>query len=163
METPHEHPKDIVVKADGSTEYRDQWVVSDDEVLATSHSGGVCVHSGATFELAKGGRLSGSLTLQPGSAARIVGHHSGSLHVGRNSVVDVLGDQSGSVHVNHSGLVKVHPDGKLAGTLHIAGMIENRGTRGGSVHLSGGTVQDVEGGSVKQPTRRSDGNTFIWD
>lgn len=162
METQHEHPKDTVVQADGSTEYRDQWVVAGDTILTTSHTGSVCVHKGATFELAKGGRLAGSLTLQPGSAARIVGQHPGSLRVGRNSVVDVLGDQSGSVHVDDSGLVKVHPGGKLAGSLHVAGVIENRGIRGGSVHLNGGTIHDIEGGSVKQPIRRSDGDTYIW-
>lgn len=162
MSHDHEHPQDVFIQADGSEQFREPWVVTDNQVLATAHSGGVCVHKGATFELASRGRLSGSLTLQAGSSARIVGQHSGSLHVGPGSVVDVVGSQSGSVHVERTGLVRVHPDGKLAGSLHVAGLIENRGTRGGSVHMGGGAVQDLESGSVKQPARRGDRNYYSW-
>ena len=162
MAYEHEHPQDVFIQADGSEEYREPWVVTDNEVLATVYSGGVCVHEGATFELAGRGRLFGSLTLQAGSSARIVGQHSGSLHVGANSVVDVVGSQSGSVHVARAGLVRVHPDGTLAGSVHVAGLIENRGTRGGSVHMSGGAIQDLEGGTVKQPTQRDDGSYYSW-
>jgi hypothetical protein len=106
MAHDHEHPQEVFIQADGSVEYREPWVITDDEVLATAHFGGVCVHEGATLELASKVRLSGSLTLQAGSSARIVGQHSGSLHVGPDSVVDVLGSQSGSVHVERAGLVR---------------------------------------------------------
>lgn len=162
MAHDHHHPLDLFVQADGSEERRDQWVIIDNEVLTATHSGGVCVHEGGTFELASRGRLSGSLSLRPGSSARIAGQHSGSLHVYAGSVADVVGTQSGSVHVERGGLVRVHPGGKLAGSLHVAGLIENRGTRGGSVHMSGGTIQDLDGGSVKQPTGRGDGNYYRW-
>ncbi|WMY79480.1 hypothetical protein [Citricoccus sp. I39-566] len=162
MAHDHEHPQDVFIQADGSEEYRDPWVVTDNEVLATAHSGCVCVHEGATLELASTGQLSGSLTLQAGSSVRIVGQHSGSLHVGPESVVDVVGSQSGSVHVAHAGLVRVHPGGMLAGSLHVAGLIENRGTRGGSVHMSGGAIQDLEDASVKEPTRRGGENYYSW-
>lgn len=130
MADDHEHPKDIFIQADGFEEQRDPWVVTGDEVLTTAHSGAVCVHEGATFELASRGRLSGSLTLQPGSSARIVGQHSGSLHVEMDAVADALGNQSGSTHVEDGGLVRVHPGGKLVGSLHVAGLIENRGKAG---------------------------------
>lgn len=162
MAHDHEHPQDVAIQADGSEEYREPWVVTGEEVLTSTHSGGVCVHEGATFELAGRGRLSGSLRLQPGSAARIVGKHSGSLHVGPDAVAEVMGNQSGSVHVQPGGLVRVHPGGTLAGSLHVGGVIQNRGTRGGSVHMSGGMIQDLEGGSVKQPTRRGDSNYYEW-
>jgi hypothetical protein len=158
----HDHPLDIHIQGDGSEEFHEPWVVTRREVLTTTHSGSVCVHEGATFELAGRGQLSGSLTLQAGSSARIVGQHSGSLHVGAESVVDVLGSQSGSVHVDHGGVVRVHPGGKLAGSLHVAGLIENRGTRGGSVHLSGGAIEDLDGGSVKQPVQRNGMNYYSW-
>ena len=162
MTHDHEHSQDVFIQADGSEEYREPWVVTGSEVLTIPHSGGVCVHEGATFELASQGRLSGSLTLQPGSSARIAGQHSGSLHVGQDSVVDILGSQSGSVHVERTRLVKVHPGGKLAGSLHVAGLIENRGTRGGSAHLSSGAIQDLNGGSVKQPIQRDGTNYYSW-
>lgn len=60
------------------------------------------------------------------------------------------------------GLVRVHPGGKLAGSRHVAGLIENRGTRGGSDHLNGGSVQDLDGESVKQPSRRGEANYYNW-
>lgn len=162
MACEHEHLQDIFMQADGTEEYRAPWVVAADEVLSSTHSGGVCVHEGATFEIARRGHLSGSLTLQPSSAARIAGQHSGSLHVGPGAVVDVVGNQSGSVHVRLGGLVRVHAAGTLAGSLHVGGLIENRGTRGGSVHLSGGSIEDVDGGSVKRPTRRGDADYYTW-
>jgi len=162
MADDHEHPRDIVIEADGSEEYRDPWIVTDNEVLSTPYSGSVCVHEGATFEVASRGSLSGSMRLQPGSSARIVGQHSGSLHVEMDAVADVLGSQSGSTHVEDGGVVRVHPGGKLAGSAHVAGLIENRGTRGGSEHMYGGTIRDLDGGTVKQPTRRGDGNYYNW-
>ncbi|MCZ2819743.1 hypothetical protein O2V63_05320 [Modestobacter sp. VKM Ac-2977] len=160
----HEHALDIHILADGSEERREPWVITDGhETLTEAHSGGVCVHAEASFEIARRGQLSGSLSLQPGSSARIAGQHAGSLHVEAGAVAEVVGDQSGSVHVEDGGLVRVHPGGKLAGSLHVAGLIENRGTRGGSVQLSGGVVEDLDGGSVKQPTEGPRGeNVYKW-
>ena len=160
----HEHPSDIHILADGSEELREPWVITDGrETLSGTHSGGVCVHAEASFEIARQGRHSGSLSLQPGSSARIAGQHSGSLHVGAGAVAEVVGSQSGSVHVERGGLVRVQPGGKLAGSLHVAGLIENRGSRGGSVQLSGGVIEDQDGGSVKQPTKGPGGaNYYSW-
>jgi hypothetical protein len=160
----HEHYADIFIQADGSEEHREPWVVHNGhETLTGTHSGGVCIHAGASFEIGSRGQLSGSLSLQPGSSARIVGQHSGSLHVGADSVVEVVGSQSGSVHVERRGLVRVQPGGKLAGSLHVAGLIENRGTRGGPVQVIGGAVEDFDGGSVKEPTKSRDGaNYYSW-
>lgn len=163
MAIDHEHGQDIFIKADGSEEYREPWIVTEDDSLHGQHSGGICVHEGATFEIGSRGQHSGSLRLQPGSKARITGQHSGSLHVGPGAEADVTGSQSGSVHVDRGGLVRVHPGGRLAGSLHVAGLIENRGIRGGSVHMSGGEIRDLDGGTVKQPTTSSDGrNTYRW-
>lgn len=163
MTQDHEHRQDIIVHADGTDELRDPKVVVDDEVLSGTHSGSVCIHSGAAFEISGHGHLSGSLRLQSGSSALILGQHSGSLHVATGSVVEILGNHSGSVHVARGGLVRVHQHGKLAGSLHVAGAVENRGTRGGSVHLNGtGSIQDLEGGSAKRPSRLGNSNTYIW-
>lgn len=121
------------------------------------------MHAPSTFEIGPRGHHSGSLRLQPGSSARIAGQHSGSLHVGPNAVVEVTGSQSGSVHVDSGGLVRVHPGGKLAGSLHVSGLIENRGTRGGSEHMNGGEIRDLNGASVKQPVTSRDGTkTYSW-
>lgn len=161
MVTEHVHAQDVHIQADGSSEYRDPWVVTSDDALHGHYSGGVCVHAPANFEIGLRGQHSGSLRLQSGATAKITGQHSGSLHVGRDAVADVVGNQSGSVHVEQGGVVRVHPGGRLAGSLHVSGLIENWGTRGGSVHLGGGEIRDLDGGTVKQPTRSSDGmNTY---
>jgi len=160
MTEDHMHEQDIYIAADGSSEYRDSWVVVHDEVLHERHSGGVCVHAPSNFEIGARGQHSGSLRLQPGSYALILGTHSGSLHVGSGAVAEVVGSQSGSVHVDDGGLVRVQPRGKLAGSLHVSGLIENRGTRGGSVHLSGGEIRDLGGSSVKEPVVSSDGRKY---
>lgn len=159
----HSHEKDIFIQGDGSEEYRDPWVVTADESLAGAHSGGVCVHEGGTFTMGSRGHLSGSLRLQPGTSALAAGQISGSLHVSRDAVADVSGRVSGSVHVDRGGLVRVLPGGVLAGSLHVSGLIENRGTRGGTVDLSGGEILDLYGGAVKQPTTTEDGvNIYNW-
>jgi hypothetical protein len=160
MVSDHKHPQDIFIQADGTEEYRDSWVVTSHELLDGKHSGAVCVHADATFEIGERGHLAGSLRLQPGGTGRIAGKHSGSLHVGPGAVAEVTGDQSGSVHVDRGGLVRVQAGGKLAGSLHVAGIIENRGTRGGSVHMSDGHIRDLDGGVVKQPTKRLDGTSY---
>lgn len=160
MASDHEHAQDVVIQPDGSEHYRDPRVITSDDSLNGAHSGSICVHEGATFQVGRQGRHSGSLSLQPGSTVRIVGQHSGSLHVASDAVAEVLGGQSGSVHVEYGGLVRVHPGGKLAGSLHVAGLIENRGTRGGSVHMDGGEIQDLDSGSVKQPTTTEDGASY---
>jgi hypothetical protein len=163
MAYDHDHSDDILVGADGRRERRRQWVLDADEALAGSYSGSICVHAGATFEISRRGQHSGSLTFRPGSGGRIVGLHSGSLHVAERSDVEVVGDQNGSVHVDSGAVLKVAPGGKLAGSLHVAGLIENRGLRGGSVHLEGGEVRDVDGGTVKQPVSSGEGNAvYYW-
>lgn len=160
MAGDHEHGRDIFIQADGSEEYRDRWVVTSDELLKGEHSGGVCVHADATFEIGVRGHLAGSLSLQPGSTGRIAGTHSGSLRIGPGAVAEVSGEQSGSVHIDRGGLVRVHRGGKLAGSLHVAGVIENRGTRGGSVQLNGGQIRDLDGGVEKQPIKHRDGTEY---
>lgn len=163
MSLEHAHAQDVHIKADGSSEYRDPWVVTSDDALHRQYSGGICVHSPANFEIGAQGQHSGSLRLQPGTTATITGQHSGSLHVEPDAVADVIGNQSGSVHVERGGVVRVHPGGRLAGSLHVSGLIENRGTRGGSVHMGGGEIRDLDGGTVRQPTRSSDGmNIYQW-
>jgi hypothetical protein len=158
----HEHHQDIFRGSDGSETYRDPWIVEGEGRLTGSHSGSICVHGGASFEIARGAHHSGSLTFRSDSVGHISGKHSGSLHVARRAKVDVRGDQSGSVHVARGAVVRVASEGRLAGSLHIEGLIENRGARGGSVHLSGGEVLDVEGGRVKQPTMRNGVSVYEW-
>lgn len=163
MADDHEHQQDIHIRADGSREYRDTWVVVGDEALHGQHSGAVCVHAPSTFEIGPRGQHSGSLRLRAGSSAWIAGQHSGSLHVGPDAVEEVSGSQSGSVHVDFGGLVGVHPGGQLSGSLHVSGLIENRGTRGGSEHMNGGEIRDLDGAYVKQPVTSSDGTkSYSW-
>lgn len=77
-------------------------------------------------------------------------------------MVDIAGSKNGSVHIESAGLVRVERGGKLAGSLHVAGLIENRGTRGGSVNLTGDAIEDLDGGLVKQPTQQGGRNYYSW-
>lgn len=162
MSADHEHNQDIFSKTDGSEEFRDPWVIEGDDRLSRTHDGSVCVHEGATFTIARGADLRGSLTLRAGSSAQIDGRHSGSLTVSEDAVATVVGDQSGSVTVQAGGQVDVADGGKLAGSLTIAGLVVNRGIRGGTVTLRGGEVRDVDGGSEKPPEVRDGQNVYRW-
>ena len=161
MSIDHEHSQDIFI-TDGSEERRDSWVIEEHRQLTGQHHGSICVHQDAEFTLELGAHHSGSLTFRPGSVGRIFGKHSGSLHVAPTARVEILGDQSGSVHIEPGGLLRVDEGGKLAGSLHVAGQIENRGVRGGSVHLAGGEIHDLDNGTVKTATHRNGMSFYEW-
>jgi len=162
MTYDHEHQDDILITSGGADEYRPMWVVEGDETLSTKHSGGICVENGASFRITSSGQHSGSLTFRPGSAGTIVGQHSGSLEEHPETDVVVEGAQSGSVHVSAGATLKVAASGRLAGSLHVEGTIENRGQRGGSEHIFGGQVLDIDGGTVKQPALRNGAKYYEW-
>lgn len=157
----HEHIQDIFI-ADGSERRQDPWVIGEDQQLAGPHSGSICVHDGAEFTIGLRAHHSGSLTFRTGSVGRIVGKHSGSLYVANGARVEVSGDQSGSTHVEAGALLSVEQGGKLAGSLYVAGQIENRGVRGGSVSLAGGEIRDLDRGTVKEPTQRNGMTFYQW-
>lgn len=161
MRDNHEHSQDIFI-TDESEERREAWIIEEHQQLFGQHNGSICVHEAAEFTLALGAHHSGSLTFRPGSVGRILGKHSGSLHVARTARVEVLGDQSGSVHIESGALLQVEPGGKLAGSLYVAGQIENRGVRGGTVHLAGGNIRDIDSGTVKEPTHRNGMSVYEW-
>ncbi|WP_136054591.1 hypothetical protein [Microbacterium sp. K24] len=148
----HSHDDDIRIGPDGSQTTVPRKIVETDETLRSSHSGGICVHSGV-FTIGPSASHSGSLQVEPGAQVIISGSHTGSLHVAGEATVTVRGKQSGSVHVAKGGRVIVKRGGRLAGSLHVSGVIENMGTRGGSEHIDGGDVVDLLGGTVKRPTR----------
>lgn len=162
MSMDHEHSRDIFIRPNGDEERQGPWIIESSEHLNGQHSGSICVHDGAEFTIPPGARHSGSLTFRSGSTGRILGKHSGSLHIGPNAVVEVIGDQSGSVHVEYGALLKVAVTGKLAGSLHVSGTIENRGVRGGSVHLASGEIQDIDGGTVKEPVQKNGMDFYGW-
>lgn len=158
----HEHQDDIFIDASGNETRRQPWIIDDDAHLSTSHSGGICIHRGGELTIDKAGRHSGSLSLRPGASAVIRGAHSGSLHVAPEAMVVVEGQQSGSVHVEHGGVVRVLANGRLAGSLHVAGRIENSGQRGGTVSERGGEIIDLPGSTVKQPRFKDGTAVYEW-
>ncbi|UKA73392.1 hypothetical protein [Arthrobacter sp. FW306-06-A] len=161
MNADHEHRQDTFI-TNGVEELREPRIIEGHEELTTHYDGSICVHEGAEFTLAAGAGHSGSLTFRPGSAGYILGKHSGSLHVAPTATVEVAGDQSGSVHIDSGGFLKVEKGGKLAGSLHVAGQVENRGVRGGSVHLAGGEIRDLDTGTVKEPVVKNGMSYYRW-
>lgn len=162
MPEDHQHGEDIFYGPNGTDVRRGPWVVESSDRLDGQHSGSICVHEDAEFTISAGSQHSGSLAFRPSSSGSIIGQHSGSLHVGPHAVVEVIGDQSGSVHIERNGLLKVAPGGKLAGSLYVEGTIENLGTRGGSTHLAGGEIHDLDGGRVKSPIEKDGMNIYQW-
>ncbi len=152
----HTHNDDIHIGPNGARSTTPQKVVETDETLHGSHSGGICVHSGV-FTVGSRASHSGSLRVETGAKVVIRGSHSGSVHVADQAAVVVQGKQSGSVHVAAGGRLRVEHGGQLAGSLHVSGLIENSGVRGGSEHIEGGQILDLPGGSVKQPSRITNG------
>jgi hypothetical protein len=152
--TDHEHHPDIV---DGVEVPRR--VVETDEQVVGTHQRSICVEAGAHLEIV--GTQQGSVTFQPGSTGSIIGQLQGSLHVATGAVVTVSGRQDGSVHVARGGVLKIEPGGRVAGSLHNDGVIENAGTRGG--HLSGeGTLHDLDGATVRQPVVKDGSTYYVW-
>lgn len=161
MSDEHVHGQDIIIAADGSQTYQDPFVVQGDVVLRQPHSGSICVHEGANFTIARSAQHSGSLHFRRGSTGRIEGSHAGSLHMAADVTVEVQGNQSGSAHVAAGAVLTVAPDGQLAGSLHIDGLVTNAGVRGGSLETGlGGEVRDLPGSRVKQPVRNSEGMVY---
>lgn len=150
----HEHTLDFF-----GSERRPPLVIEEAHALQGSHQGSVCVHEGAHLDLL--GTQNGSVSLRPNSTVALIGTHNGSLHVSEGSRVEITGAQNGSVHVDAGGTVLVGPTGKLAGSLHVDGVILNEGIRGGSVH-GPGEVRDVNGGRVKQPVVENGMSVYRW-
>lgn len=151
----HEHGKDLF-----GSEERDQLVVDERTfVLRGTRQGTICVHGDC--EISVVGVQQGSLTLRPNSRATISGDVRGTKHVGEGAQVLVSGSINGTVHVDRGGVVSITPSGRLAGTLHVDSVVENRGVRGGPVK-GDGRVEDIDGGRAVQPTVENGANIYRW-
>ncbi|QIS40564.1 hypothetical protein GW571_14785 (plasmid) [Clavibacter capsici] len=158
----HHHPTSINIAQDGTRTEVPTRVVDGSGTMKGTSSTPVCVHSG-TFTLPLGATLNGSLTIRTAGHAVISGTLNGSLHVAAAATVAIDGRQNGSVQVDDEGLVEVLPSGQVAGSLTLAGRLENGGTRGGSVTIRGGELVDLPGATIREPERLADGShLYRW-
>lgn len=158
----HSHPNDIFIGADGVRVEKSPLVIDGDKTLSGTHNGSVCVHNGA-LTIGQSATHNGSLAVLTSARVVIHGVHNGSLSIGSSATSEVLGAQNGSVHVDDDGTLLVASGGRLAGSLTVAGRIENAGVRGGTVNNIGGEVIDLPGSTVMEPQRGADGaNVFRW-
>ncbi|RZU66983.1 hypothetical protein EV379_3358 [Microterricola gilva] len=158
----HSHPNDIFIDAGGLQVEQATLVIDGDSTLNGAHNGSVCVHNG-TLTIVQGATHNGSLAVQPGAQVAIHGAQNGSLTIGADATGEVRGAQNGSVHVDAGGVLRVAVGGRLAGSLSVAGLIENAGVRGGTVTKYGGTVIDLPGSTVKEPQVGANGaKIFHW-
>jgi len=156
----HSHPNDIFIKAGGVEVEKPPLVIDGDNTLNKTHNGSVCVHDG-TLIIVRGATHNGSLTVRPSTHVATHGVPNGSLTIGSSATSDVLGAQNGSVQVDANGALRMAIGGRLAGSLTVAGRIENAGVRGGTVTNIGGKVTDLRGSTIKEPQRGADGaNVF---
>lgn len=131
-----------------------------DHPLNSLHSyGSVCVHVGA--RLIVRGVQNGSVSSRPTATGVVRGTVNGSVTVAEGGRVEVVGSINGSVHVEEGGLNHIAPSGKLAGSLHVNGVIENEGVRGGPV-TGYGDVRDVGTGRVRQPVVENGVIAYRW-
>ncbi|WP_454044670.1 hypothetical protein [Cellulosimicrobium sp. Marseille-Q8652] len=158
----HEHPQNITINADGSESYAETTVIESDGMLTGMHSGSTCVHEPARYTISSGATHNGSLAFQSGTAGSIDGANNGSLHVAADAVVEIRGAQNGSTHVAAGGIVRVAPTGRLAGSLHVDGLIENRGVREGTVYPTDADIRDLDGGTVTQPQTHDGAAYYTW-
>ena len=133
----HTHPNDIFIKAGGVEVEKPPLVIDGDNTLNKTHNGSVCVHDG-TLIIVRGATHNGSLTVRPSTHVATHGVPNGSLTIGSSATSDVLGAQNGSVQVDANGALRMAIGGRLAGSLTVAGQIENAGLRGGTVTKIGG-------------------------
>lgn len=150
----HDHVDDFF-----GSERRPPLVVEESFVVSGTREGSICVHRGATLTIA--GTQIGTVALRSGSSLVVRGIQNGTLRVGPDSSVEVHGAVNGSVHVEPRGRVHVLPGAKLAGSLHVDGIVENQGLRGGRVSGSG-FVRDLDGGSEKQPRIENGNRIYYW-
>ena len=71
------------------------------------------------------------------------------------------GRQQGPVFVAAGGRVDVEPQGTLAGSLDVDGVLRNRGIRGGAVS-GAGVVDDLPGATVKRTVVRNGTTDIEW-
>ena len=126
-------------------------IIETDQQLADSFAGAVQVHQGAHFELMRKTQHYGPLFFHAGSQGRLVGEHLGPLDLGSGSTVEVGGLQNGPVEIAAGAVLKIAPGGRLAGSIRVTGLVENRGIRAGNTVLAGGEVHDIDGGVVEPP------------
>lgn len=150
----HAHAMDLF-----GDEERPPLIIERDDHLTGTHDGTVCVHAGASLVIS--GKQRGTTTFRTGSSGTVTGAILGTLHLASGAVVAIEGTLSGSVHVERGAVLRVEPGGKLAGSLRVDGLVENRGTRGGAVSGTG-DVHDVDGGQVKQPRTVDGMQLFDW-
>lgn len=151
---PHEHVPDSI---NGSP--RSPLVIDQDDDLRRAHNGSICVHGDATLTIY--GTVNGSLHLRPRGRVVIVGSHNGSLHLQPGAEVIVNGRQAGSSHVSVNAHLQVGERGRLAGSLHNSGVVDNYGERGGNVHGSG-QINDHPGSHIQQPVERNGVSHYEW-
>jgi cytoskeletal protein CcmA (bactofilin family) len=135
-----------------------QLAVSGDHVIQGEHSGTVHVESG-TFTLE--GTLKGTLDIQDGVRAKIVGKQQGTVSVAKGATVTVTGAIEGTVSVDTGAAVVVEHGGKLAGTLRNNGLVIVRGVFGGA-QTGDGELRLEEAGFVKQPVTEDGMTVYRW-
>jgi|SRR5215213_2483147 len=133
-------------------------VIRDNYVLTGIHAGTVHVESG---EFMLEGVLQGTLDIQRGVNALIIGTQQGSVNLEPGSMVTVSGAIEGSTNVAAGAILLIEPMGKLAGTLTNYGQVILRGVFGGA--KSGSGELKIEGqGYIKQPIIRNGAHYYEW-
>ena len=132
-------------------------VLTRDHVLG-SHDGTVHMESG---HLELRGRLTGTLSLHPGTTATISGVQAGTVSIRSGASVAVTGAIQGTTHLARGATLVIESAGRLAGTLHNDGLVIVRGVFGGA-QTGSGELRLEDGGYIKEPRIIHGAHHYDW-
>lgn len=149
-----------------SYEYRDGEMIEVPDLVVTE-SGDLREDVKHTLVIRPGvsltvhGRVKGTVHVEGGARLDARGDVNGTVHVGPNAEATFHRKMGGTLHIERSGTATLAASAVALGTLHVEGKLVNYGTRGVQVH-GGGTVDDREGSTVREPDEKWDDGTAVY-
>ncbi|MFF2532432.1 hypothetical protein ACFVS2_26555 [Brevibacillus sp. NPDC058079] len=139
-------------------EYVSPLIITEDYILFGEHRGSVHIESG---EFVLSGTLNGSLNVQGGASARILGKQRGSVSIHSQALVIVEGSIEGSTSLQPDGTLIVETNAKLAGSLNNFGRVILKGVFGGTSTGRGEIIVE-DSGYIKQPIIKDGVSYYNW-
>jgi len=133
-------------------------IVRSSETISGVFIGSVTVRNNS--ELTIEGAIQGSLSVESGKVI-INGKQQGSVNISAGSYLINNGAIEGSVNIELDAILENLSNSKLAGSLNVSGTLNNYGSRGGTVS-GAGTINDLPGSVVKQPTVIHGVSVYTW-
>ncbi|MCR8982421.1 hypothetical protein [Brevibacillus laterosporus] len=139
-------------------QYVSPLVITENYILDGKHTGTVRVESG---EFVLRGTLYGTLDIQNGAKAKIIGKQQGSVTVDSRALVIVEGSIEGTTSLQPESTLIIEKNAKLAGTLSNNGRLILKGVFGGATSGNGEIVIE-ESGYILKPIVKDGISYYEW-